>query len=81
MLVFRHYRLPSLCGALQVISLVNLHMCMEYIIHYSKVDFLLKVSRFLPIEYDLMQAIDLGNERLRILICDILVVLLQYSFD
>jgi hypothetical protein len=81
MLVFRHYRLASLCGALQVISLVNLHMRMEYIIHDSKVDFLLKVGSFLPIEYDLMQAIYLGNEGLRIFICDILVVLLQYSFD
>jgi hypothetical protein len=32
-------------------------MCMEYVIHNSKVDFLLKVSSFLPVEYDLMQAI------------------------
>ena len=81
MLVFGHYSLTSLCGALQVISLVNLHMCMEYVIHDSKVDFLLKVGRFLPIKYDLMQAIDLGNKGLRVFICDILVVLLQYSFD
>jgi hypothetical protein len=81
MLIFRHYSLASLSGTLQVISLVNLHMCMEYIIHDSKVDFLLKVGCFLPIEYDLMQAIDLGNEGFRIFICDILVVLLQYSFD
>ncbi len=56
-------------------------MGVEHVVHYSEVDFFLYVCSFLAVENNFVEAVNLWNERLRVFICEVLVVLPQDSFD
>lgn len=68
------YSLATLRGALQVISLIYLHVSVEHVIHDRKVNLLVCPCRVLAVEYDLMEAVYLRDDRFLVFHRQILVV-------